>query len=452
MRYFYFLIGSLAICAAADDLVPSPLPIDPLWESASFRKSVTGSYGIDSRIEPRITTDEEFYLDAAAKLMANQDRSKAIATLTESSLLSESPAMQFMLGSLLFEEGELEEAAPQFENALKAFPNFRDAHRNLAIVRVQLEEWEKAKGHLIRAMELGSREAVTMGLLGYCHSVAGHHQAALDAYRVAALSSPEERQWRLGQAQALQALGEGEKTIQIYGEILADHPADWSLWLNRADGLMAQDRPIEAIAHLEASRRAGALSAEGLLSLGHLFLQNDLPPLALARYDEAFFHPSPPSPAKRIETLEYLTQLELFSEAQALITEHTDLFSETGSEPILEGRWSRVGSLVEIKVGDAKNGAAQLESWLAKEPMDGQALLLLGQYREGTGEREVAEMLYEQATGIPESAAKAHRAWGSLLLAKKDHKAAIEQWEKSLTIEDNPSLKEYLEAVREWVD
>jgi len=40
-----------------------PLPIDPLWQSETFRETVTGSFGIDSRIEPRITVDEEFYLE-----------------------------------------------------------------------------------------------------------------------------------------------------------------------------------------------------------------------------------------------------------------------------------------------------------------------------------------------------------------------------------------------------
>ena len=39
-----------------------PLPISPLWKSEQFQRAITGSYGIDSRIEPVITVDEEEYL------------------------------------------------------------------------------------------------------------------------------------------------------------------------------------------------------------------------------------------------------------------------------------------------------------------------------------------------------------------------------------------------------
>ena len=46
------------------------MPIDPLWKSEAFRKAFTGAYGIDSRIEPLINEDEAFYLNEAAKLMA----------------------------------------------------------------------------------------------------------------------------------------------------------------------------------------------------------------------------------------------------------------------------------------------------------------------------------------------------------------------------------------------
>ena len=96
------LLSILLACsfASAQEQPRSVLPIDPLWKSESFRKAITGSYGIDSQIEPRITTDEEFYLDAAATAMADQDRKRAISTLSDSSLLERSPAMLFMLGTL----------------------------------------------------------------------------------------------------------------------------------------------------------------------------------------------------------------------------------------------------------------------------------------------------------------------------------------------------------------
>jgi tetratricopeptide (TPR) repeat protein len=381
--------------------------------------------------------------------MAEEKREDAITALSESSILPRSAVMLFMLGTLHFEEGNREEATTRLEEALALFPNFRDAHRNLAIVYVQQEEWENAQTHLIRAMELGSREAVTLGLLGYCHSVAGKHQAALDAYRIAALSQPEEKQWKLGQAQALLSLDEARKATQIYQEILEEEPADWNLWLTQADGWITLDLPIAAIANLDAARRAGQLSPDGTLSLGHLFLQNDLLDLAMQRYEEAFAIPDAIVPGKQIETLEYLTQLGRFSEAAQLLQQLPEERFASADSPSVEGRYQRVSSLLEIEIGDPEKGASQLEAWLKNNPIDGQALLLLAKYRESQGEREVAEMLYEQATGIPDEAAAAHRAWGNLLLAERDYEGAIEQWEQSLALRPSASLESSLEAVRE---
>ena len=95
MRTFFLI----SLLAASPLTAAEPLPIDPLWQSETFRKSITASYGIDSRIEPRITEDEAFYLDESAKAMAANDRAKAISVLRESSLLEKSPAMLFALAS-----------------------------------------------------------------------------------------------------------------------------------------------------------------------------------------------------------------------------------------------------------------------------------------------------------------------------------------------------------------
>ena len=93
------------VLVVGSPLLAEPLPIDPLWQSESFRKTVTVSYGIDSRIEPRITVDEEFYIAESAKAMAENDREKAIQVLSDSPLLEKSAALQFNLATLRLEDG-----------------------------------------------------------------------------------------------------------------------------------------------------------------------------------------------------------------------------------------------------------------------------------------------------------------------------------------------------------
>ena len=56
----------IAVLSCQTAHTAEPLPIDPLWKSEDFRRVITGSFGIDTRIEPLITTDEEGYLNDSA--------------------------------------------------------------------------------------------------------------------------------------------------------------------------------------------------------------------------------------------------------------------------------------------------------------------------------------------------------------------------------------------------
>ncbi|MEM1297161.1 MAG: hypothetical protein AAGH89_17480, partial [Verrucomicrobiota bacterium] len=144
------LIPALAIQVSAE-----PMPIDRLWQSETFRKAFTASYGVDSRIEPRVNSDEKAVLDAVAQELADDNRNGAIAKLTASPLLAESAALRFNLGNLRFEETKVEESIENHRKAISLYPNFRDAHRNLAMALVQRGEFETAEPHLVRAIELG---------------------------------------------------------------------------------------------------------------------------------------------------------------------------------------------------------------------------------------------------------------------------------------------------------
>lgn len=456
MRLFYSICVLFSAWLA--NALAEPLPIDPLWKSETFRKSITASYGIDSRIEPRITEDEAFYLEESAKAMAENDRAKAIAALRGSSLLANSPAMLFTLASHLFETGEAkdaDESVKLFESALTLFPNFRDAHRNLGVVLIQREDFEEAKDHLVRALALGSQDGLTAGLLGYCHARDGHHQAALDAYRLAMLTQPEERQWILGEAQALLALKRPREAASLLQSLLGG--ADLSTWLAQADAWNELDESLAAAANLEIVHRAGGLEPDALLSLGHLYLQNDLPALALERYQTALATPAPPSPFRAVEALELLLSNSDRARAKEYVTtldtvaDYRAAFDPATGEKEIVSRLTRARALLELETGDAAAGAQRVEEWLRREPLDGECLLLLARFREEAGQKVEAEMLLEQAARIPATAAAAHLAHGRLLVAAADYGKALEHLEKSQELNPGESLANYITAIRELV-
>ncbi|MFK7911206.1 MAG: hypothetical protein AB8F34_11500, partial [Akkermansiaceae bacterium] len=123
------VISALLVCFAG---AAEPLPISKdYWKDEAFLKSFNGSYRINARIEPTVSTDERGLLVTIQKLMADGKREDALKKLKANPLIKTSAAVAFNAGNVEFELGNLKEAAGQYQSALKIFPSFRRAHRNL---------------------------------------------------------------------------------------------------------------------------------------------------------------------------------------------------------------------------------------------------------------------------------------------------------------------------------
>ncbi len=438
--------------------VTAQMPIDDLWKSAAFRRAFTASYGIDARIEPTINTAEREVLETVANEMEDGDRDGAVAALTGSSLLGDSAALMFSLGNLRFEQGRNDDALENFERAVELYPNFRDAHRNLAMVLVNLERFDEAQPHLVRALELGARDGLTLGLLGYVHLGAGRHQAALQAYRLAQLTMPEETQWKIGEAEALLELGDARATASIYGELLSAQPEDAAHWGRQAEAWLQLAEPEKAIANLEMVRRMGKLEAAGVISLGHLYLNATLLEDALACYRDAI-EAEPPAPATRVvDAVENLVRFRHFDAADSLAKRLEErpayaallTFGEPGSEPGSD--WSRLQrslALIALETGeDREEAAKRVEALVESNPLDGAALVLLGRFRLEQERVEEAIMLFEQATAEAEHEVEALRRIGEVRVRQGNYEAALEVLERALALQPDEALETYIRAVR----
>ncbi len=483
-RFFLPVPALLAIITspAAAAEARAPMSIDPLWESAAFRRAFTASYGVDSRIEPKVTSDEKAVLDAVADEMADGDRDGAIARLTSYARLNDSAALIFALGNLRFEGGTIDDAVANFERAVELYPNFRDAHRNLAVALVQRSQFDRAEPHLVRALELGARDGLTLGLLGYCHANAGRHQAALQAYRLAQLTMPEETQWKLGEAHALLDLDDPRASASIYTGLLDDRPTDESLWINQADAFLQLGEPEKGIANLEFARRLGRLGAAETLALGHLYLNESLPEPAMVCYLEALGAEKPAPLGKAVDAVENLTRFREWTSAADLATaiESVPAYAvalggepaesvaepdqkeagesstveqpEAKPDPAAVSRLVRCRALIELRIGDPEKGAELVRGLIDADPLDTEALMLMARFHAEAERYEEAEMLLEQAARDPDVEAEALRNLGELRVSQGRFAEALEPLRRSHDLQPDPNLAAYLEAVERAVE
>ena len=145
-------------------------------------------------------------------LMKVNPKAAALA-LAQRKPADSSAAIDFVLANLQFQNGENAAAAETYEAAISKFPDFRRAHKNLGLLRVQTNDFAGGIEHLSKAIELGERDGRAFGLLGYCYVNVENYVAAEAAYRNAILQQPDVRDWQLGLARSLVAMEKTRRDI-----------------------------------------------------------------------------------------------------------------------------------------------------------------------------------------------------------------------------------------------
>jgi tetratricopeptide (TPR) repeat protein len=120
------------------------------------------------------------------------------------------------------------QAARQAENsyktAIKKYPNFRRAYKNLGSVQVQSGNFKDAIPTISKALELGEVDGRAYGLLAYGYLTEGMYYPAEAAYRQAILIQPKQKDWKIGLARCLLETERYKEAISLFDTLLQDEP------------------------------------------------------------------------------------------------------------------------------------------------------------------------------------------------------------------------------------
>lgn len=436
--------GLLAVVLSVGTIpAAQPLPLSTdYWKDPAFLKAFNGSYRIEARIEPALTTAQRGVLVQVQELMAAGKRKEAIELLRGSELTAESAALTFNLANLLLEEGEGEKAIEAYGKALEAYPSFRRAHRNLGLAHVRLEQWDEAREHLKEALRLGDSEGLTYGLLGYCHLADGQHASALQAYRLARLTEPEVAEWSAGIAQCLQQLGQREEAVSLLQEVIGKRPMEPSYAVLLANIHLELEQADRAVKVLELPHRLGLLAADSTLLLAELHLRGGRLAQAREVMDSAFAEEArPPSGGALLRLLQVSVARQQWDLAKALWER---VAPDARSDRAM--RLTRSRYLIESGQ-DVEAGAELLEGLTREDPTDGEALLALAEQRLAGGQPAAAELIYERAAADGDWAFRAYTGLTRLHASQARYAAALEALDKALAIQADDELQRYRKAL-----
>jgi tetratricopeptide (TPR) repeat protein len=434
------LIGLIFASFPASSAEPLPLSTS-YWNDPAFLKSFNGSYRIEARIEPNVTTEERALLVQIQDLMADGKRTAAMEMLTASPLTKTSPALTFNLGNLLFESGETTKAIAAYTSALKDYPSFRRAHHNLALAHVRENDLEKALAHLTEAIRLGDSEGSTYGLLGYCRLARKEWASALQAYRLALVTEPDVPEWKAGIAQCLQNLDEKQEAAALLEEVIRQRPTEASYSVLLADILLALDQPDLATKALELPFRLGSLDPSSTLLLADLHLRADRKPAAETAIAAAFSgeaKPAVPATLRLIATASSNSDWPLVK----------DLLTKAGDDSSRDLRLARAKYLI-ASAENPSAGTKLLETLITEDPTDGQALLALANHLAESAQPDSAELLFERAASDPLTAYEAHIGLARIHVSQSRYADALKAIDAALAINPSETLRTYREALQQ---
>lgn len=420
------------------------------WRNPEFVRRFIGSYGINTAVEPSITREESELFQRLAPVI-DSNLEQAIVDLRNAINPNSSAALDYTLGGLLLQSGRVEESLQSYRNAVRKFPNFLRAYKNMGLAQIQAGRYQEARTMLVKAIELGDSDGNTFGLLGFCHLSEGRHQSALDAYRIAHLMYPNNRDWTFGKIQCLLNVGENRQAIALIDEQLEANPQDSNLWVSRANAHLGLENIEAAILSLEVVRRLGRAQASVLFLLGDAYINIGLPNLALGAYRDVLAPGVTGVERDRVlRSVENLVSRQAFPEASALldgVRQRLGPQIEADRDSLL--RFQNLRASVALSLKRDQEGVAILEEIVAADPLNGRALILLADYYNTTvGDPQRADFYFEAARRVPSVEHEALIQQARSLVQRRDFARAVRLLERAQSLQPRQNVAAYLDAVR----
>ena len=408
------------------------------WNDPSFVKRFMGSYGIHSEIEPRVSFDESEQLSLIIPLVEN-DVNAAIVELTKFAKPESSAVFDFLLGQMHLQNGNYDLAIVEYEKAIKKFPEFLRAYKNISLAHIQLDQCKKARPHILKVLEMGSADGLNYGFLAHCYFQDEKYATALNAYRMARVFQPDNRDWKIGEAQAFLMSENYNNAIILFDELIVDYPQEERYWMLQANAYMARDDRKKAAANLEIVKRMNKATTDSLLLLGNLYIAEGMPALAYSAFSGALKENKAPEFKKITKAFDYLARASNWSDATLFLTEIKKVYPKNNFQ-IMEAQ-------LAIGKGNSKQAASILRKIVERDPMDGVALLLLAQNYWDQNDFERAEFMYERAAGLQEFAYEAFRMNARMAVEQNRLEHALGLLQSAAKIKSDDTLQQNIKII-----
>lgn len=417
-----------------------------IWKEPAFQRNFAESYMAETEIEPRVTAAERDQMLRVMELISAEQVDKAAEELEGLRGATASAVIDFTLANIRFQRERLEEAAAAYQAAVKKYPKFRRAWRNLGLIHVRQREFPDAVRALTRVIELGGNDAITFGLLGFALANVENHLSAESAYRMATLLDPDTLDWKMGLARSLFKQQRYGEAAALCGTLIAAQPDRADLWMLQANAHLGMNQPLKAAENLELVDRLGQSTAESLAMLGDIYVNQDLYEPALAAYLRALERSPQGGIERPLRAAKVLIARGAVQETRKLVeylvTRRGDRLQADEHKDLL-----KLKARIALAEGAGEEEAKVLREIVELDPLDGDALILLGQHSARTGDLERAILYLERAASLEAFEADAKVRHAQLLVRQGRYAEALPLLRRAQVVKPRDNIQDYLEQV-----
>ncbi len=436
----------ILVSVAATTRATDGLDIKAIWNDPTFQKQFIGSYGINAELEPRVTPEEIAILEKIRPLMAD-DLPKAELSLRKQMKPECSAILDFTLGSIQFQQDKMIDALVSYRKAVAKFPSFRRAWRNIGLIQVRNATYDEAINSFTRMIELGGGDAYSYGLLGFSYASMQDYQAAEAAFRNALLLQPENTEWRLGLTRCVFRQQKYEDAAALLDGLIERYPDKADFWLLQANAYLELRQPLRAAVNLEALGSLGKATVDSLHTLGDIYVTEDLVELAASAYRRAIdIDPGQPI-ARPLRSAEVLAARGALAQARQIAT-HIGEACAAQMQDADRRKLLKLEARLSMADGTGSDETATvLEEIIQLDPLDGEALMLLGQHYARQNQPDRAIFYYERAASVEAFEVNARIRHAQVLVGLGRYADAVGLLRRAQELKPRDDVARYLEQV-----
>jgi len=365
------------------------------------------------------------------QLISNDDLDGALKLLKNIRSENTNPLFAFTLANIHFQRMELDEAAALYREAVDKKDSFRRAWSNLGKIYVRTGQYEKGVEALTRVIETGGGDGTTYGLLGY---------------RRAILLDPSTHDWKLGLAQSFFKQQRYGEAASFLDQLIKADPENADYWMLQANAYIGLDKPMKAAENYELVDQLGASTYQSLNMLGDIYINEGLYETAVRSYSRAMKEKPKADAQRALQAAKVLAARGAYDETEML----ADRIQRVKGEQLAESDRKELLKLrarIAVARGASEKQAQVLERIVEIDPLDGEALMLLGKHYAQANKPDKAMNRYEQAAGIEGFEADAKVRLAQLKVKDGKYEQAMRLLRRAQELDYREHVQDYLEQV-----